>query len=84
MDLDMSLRGAQRRSNLNPTGGRLLRFVRNDMEKAPRLKTPSLFGGAVWNFGFSAVSNLFGIWCLEFGISGRFALYAGQQRRSSE
>src|SRR4030042_1963264 len=27
---DMSLRGAQRRSNLNPCGGRLLRSARND------------------------------------------------------
>jgi hypothetical protein len=27
----MSLRGVQRRSNLNPRGGRLLRFARNDM-----------------------------------------------------
>jgi len=32
MNLDMSLRGAQRRSNLNPKGGRLLHFARNDME----------------------------------------------------
>jgi len=30
--LPMSLRGAQRRSNLEPGGGRLLRFARNDMD----------------------------------------------------
>jgi hypothetical protein len=31
----MSLRGAQRRSNLNPPGGRLLRCARNDMGAEP-------------------------------------------------
>src|SRR4030042_1912692 len=30
-DHHMSLRGAQRRSNLDPQDGRLLRFARNDM-----------------------------------------------------
>jgi hypothetical protein len=32
MNLTMSLRGAQRRSNLNPWHGKLLRFARNDMK----------------------------------------------------
>ncbi|MBM4026254.1 MAG: hypothetical protein FJ280_12740 [Planctomycetes bacterium] len=41
----------------------------NLKSKAPRLKTPAPRGGAVWNFGFSSVLNLFGIWCLEFGAS---------------
>jgi len=34
--LFMSLRGAQRRSNLEPGGGRLLRFARNDSESLTR------------------------------------------------
>jgi erythronate-4-phosphate dehydrogenase len=34
--LFMSLRGAQRRSNLEPDGGRLLRFARNDIESLAR------------------------------------------------
>jgi len=62
---------AQRRKHQIPS----TKFQTNAKSKAPRFKTLSLYGGAVWNFGFSSVLNLFGIWNLVLGISLAFGAW---------
>jgi Tfp pilus assembly protein PilE len=60
----MSLRGAQRRSNLNAGGGRLLRFARNDMRAHDT--SPSCSSCSSW---FSSLPHRRGVTLVEMAVA---------------
>jgi len=74
MDLDMSLRGAQRRSNLKPTGERLLCSARNDREAVFILVEGSSDPEHVLGHVFA---DLGGVILLQRGLTARVDLIEG-------